>query len=158
KILFLLLLIVQFAACAKKGTDDESISNAIKGRYYEDSELRSEKLDVSVAQGEVTIKGEVSTDQARVQALNLAKQVPGVKNVNDLIRGTAAPPVPKLTEQNPPPTKNQPKPPAREPPEPPAPETSPSSSAEAPPEFNPQPPKPKPPKTKPQTSKPAPLP
>src|SRR5262245_32906985 len=78
----LFVLVLTFSACSKAPKDD-TISQALKASFYSDPELKNESIDVSVANGEVTLLGEVSSDTARLRALKLANDTAGVKKVTD---------------------------------------------------------------------------
>jgi BON domain-containing protein/YmgG-like glycine-zipper protein len=96
--ILVLVSLLGFAACSKAPTD-ASISEAIKASYYSDPQLVSDRVDVSVDNGEVTLKGEVSSDSARLQANKLASETPGVRKVNDMLQ---LKPSPMAVEQQPP--------------------------------------------------------
>src|SRR5262245_4119154 len=78
----LLVLVLTFSACSKAPKDD-TISQALKASFYSDPELKNESIDVTVANGEVTLVGEVSSDAARLRAFKLANETAGVKKVID---------------------------------------------------------------------------
>jgi hypothetical protein len=80
-----LFVLLGLWACSKTPTD-ASISEAIKAGYYSDPQLANDRIDVAVNDGEVTLKGEVSSDAARLQATKLANETPGVRKVNDMLQ------------------------------------------------------------------------
>jgi hypothetical protein len=85
----LTLFVLVLAACAKgPGTEttDASIGDSLKAAFYSDPELKNDRIDVSVSNGEVTLSGEVSTDAGRLQAYKLANETPGVKKVVDMLQ------------------------------------------------------------------------
>lgn len=85
----ILIMVLGLAACSKAPTD-ASMSDAIKSSFYSDPQLKNDRVDVTVSKGEVTLAGEVSSDAARTQALKLANEIRGVRNVNDRMQVRAA--------------------------------------------------------------------
>jgi BON domain len=77
-----LCLLFSWTACSR-GPSDEEINAALKGRYFSDTQVKSEPIDIAVKDGEVTLAGQVSSDAARLKAYQLAIETPGVKKVND---------------------------------------------------------------------------
>ena len=67
---------------AKPNTPDEKIASAVKGKLAADSELKNEKIEVSVRDGRVTLTGEVSSDAARIKAEDTARGVDDVFGVD----------------------------------------------------------------------------
>src|SRR5437773_7401128 len=80
-----LIVLLGLGACSK-GPTDESINEAIKAKYYADPQLLNDRVEISVASGEVTLKGEVSSDAARLQAYKLANETAGVRRVHDTMQ------------------------------------------------------------------------
>jgi len=75
-------LVGSISGCAKAHTDD-SISNDIKASMFSDPQTKSANLSVVVKNGAVTLTGEVPDENARYEAFKIAKQTPGVVNVED---------------------------------------------------------------------------
>ena len=72
----------------KQGNSDDRISDQVRMRLATDPDVKGGALDVTVADGVVTIKGRVDTDKGKLKAEKLAKKVKGVKQVeNDLVVG-----------------------------------------------------------------------
>jgi hypothetical protein len=69
---------------------DAAITDAVKASLSGDSQVSSERIEVAVNNGEVTLTGEVSSDAAHLQAYKLANEVPGVKKVNDSLQVRSA--------------------------------------------------------------------
>ncbi len=95
--LILALVVSGLWGCAKSAETpttptDASITDTLKASVSSDSQLSSERIAVTVNNGEVTLSGEVSSDAAHLQAYKLANETAGVKKVNDLlqVRPTAA--------------------------------------------------------------------
>jgi hypothetical protein len=85
----LLICLMLLAGCSKgaaPAATDASISDSLKAAMYSDPELKNDRIDVSVVNGEVTLSGEVSSGAARLQAYKLANETPGVKKVNDMLQ------------------------------------------------------------------------
>ena len=66
--------------------DDNWIATSVKAKYYADDAVRGRNIMVDANDGVVTLRGTVENEQARQQALNLAKSVDGVTSVNDELR------------------------------------------------------------------------
>ncbi|HHX35794.1 MAG TPA: BON domain-containing protein [Gammaproteobacteria bacterium] len=61
---------------------DSAISNEVKSTFSNHNDFRNTNIDVKTDKGEVSLSGEVSTEAQRDMAINKAKSVKGVKNVN----------------------------------------------------------------------------
>ncbi len=68
--------------CSNAHTDD-SISKDIKASMFSDPQTKSANLSVAVKNGAVTLTGEVPDENVRYEAFKIAKQTPGVVNVED---------------------------------------------------------------------------
>lgn len=68
--------------CSKAQTDD-SISNNIKANMFSDAQTKSANVNVAVKNGVVTLTGEVPDENVRYEAFKIAKETPGVVNVDD---------------------------------------------------------------------------
>src|SRR5262245_17545960 len=89
--LLLVLAASGLGGCAKSletpGTPtDASITESLKASLASDPDLSGQRVDVTVANGEVTLSGEVGSDAAHLQAYKLATETAGVKKVNDLLQ------------------------------------------------------------------------
>jgi hypothetical protein len=78
----LLLLMLGGAACSK-GPKDEVVLEAVKASLNSEPKIKKQPIEVAVANGEVTLTGEVSNDLVRLEAYKLVSQVDGVKKVID---------------------------------------------------------------------------
>jgi len=92
--LFLMMLIVSFAACAstskQEGTgdyiDDSVITTKIKSQLAADDFLKSFQISVESRKGIAQLSGFVDSQKAVDKAGHIARSVDGVKSVrNDLI-------------------------------------------------------------------------
>lgn len=63
-------------------SSDSSINNEVKSTFSNHNDFRNTNIDVKTDKGEVSLSGEVSTEAQRDMAINKAKAVKGVKNVN----------------------------------------------------------------------------
>jgi osmotically-inducible protein OsmY len=62
---------------------DGMIVNRIQSRYFLDPQIKRRHIDVQVADGVVTLRGQVAGDSERAQALLLARTAEGVTRVED---------------------------------------------------------------------------
>lgn len=72
------------AAIAVPATDT-SITAAVRTALMRDPETSALRVQVSTAEGKVTLKGTVPSATAKSKVVQLAKAVEGVKDVNDQI-------------------------------------------------------------------------
>ncbi len=86
----LLLLCAIFTACSR-GPSDEELQKNITAALDNDTQLKGQKLNIAVKEGELTIAGEVPTEAERLKAYKKAAETPGVKKVNDRIKVTPPP-------------------------------------------------------------------
>ncbi len=89
-----LLLAVLFSVGCQKGPDDAAIANDVKSKMFGDADLKRADIDVTVKDGEVTLRGTVKRGEFQQRAVQLAESSTGVKKVYDELRlpGQAAPP------------------------------------------------------------------
>jgi hypothetical protein len=82
-VLAVAVLCVFFAmGCAKKA-DDAAIVTNIQSQMFSDPQLKGADVKVSSTHGEVTLRGTVPGDAARLDAYKLALHTTGVTKVND---------------------------------------------------------------------------
>ncbi len=77
---------------------DDLVVSRIQARYFLDPAVKRRQIDVSAADGVVTLRGQVASDTERAQALLLARTTEGVARVEDSLTidaslGQAAPPL-----------------------------------------------------------------
>ena len=138
--MWLVLCILGVVACSKTtttGPTDASIADSLKAAFYSAPELKNDRVDISVNNGEVTLSGEVSSDAARLQAYKLANDTPGVKKITDLLQvksvvAAQEPPPPLEQPETPPPPAPAPKKTAAPKPKPASAPAEPSPSASSP--------------------------
>jgi hyperosmotically inducible protein len=73
------------AAAARAGEQlaDTWITTKIQAQYFADNDVKARYVNVSTRDGVVTLKGRVDSDNAREQALQIAKNTDGVRTVQD---------------------------------------------------------------------------
>jgi len=69
------------ASFAEKQISDDLISDNVKRRLAEDSDVKGGGLDIDVKQGVVTLRGKLATQRQIDKAGKIAKKVNGVKKV-----------------------------------------------------------------------------
>jgi hyperosmotically inducible protein len=63
--------------------DDGVITAKVKAKLIDDPMTKAHQINVDTFKGNVQLSGFVESDQARTRALQLARDVEGVKNVKD---------------------------------------------------------------------------
>jgi hyperosmotically inducible protein len=66
--------------------DDSTITSKVKTKLFADDRLSGFAIDVDTFKGEVTLTGGVKSEADRQHATEVAKQVEGVKNVNNFLK------------------------------------------------------------------------
>lgn len=82
------LLMSVLAAClivAGCGQTDPGVTTAVKSKLAADDTVKAYQIDVDTADGVVTLSGTVETQAAKTQAVSLARQTNGVRDVVDHI-------------------------------------------------------------------------
>src|SRR5260370_34286532 len=74
-----------------KARNDETIMTGIKASLFSDAQTKSANIDVVVKNGTATLVGEVPDENARYEAFKIAKETPGVVNVQDQMSLPQAP-------------------------------------------------------------------
>jgi len=64
-------------------TDDASLTTTIQAKYFVDPIVKESAIEVSATNGVVSLAGEVPSEEARKQALAIARNTPGVGQVVD---------------------------------------------------------------------------
>jgi hypothetical protein len=91
-ILFLLVVGAAFYFYGQhQTTSDATIAQDAKARFFSDPNLRKCAINVKVQRGVVTLSGVVSADGDKTSAVNLVKQLQGVKQVVDELVAQRAP-------------------------------------------------------------------
>ena len=66
-----------------KARNDEAIMTDIKAGLFSDARTKSANIDVTVKDGTATLVGEAPDENTRYEAFKIAKETPGVVNVQD---------------------------------------------------------------------------
>jgi len=66
-------------------TTDAGITGLIKTKLAADDRVRASEINVDTTNGVVTLTGNVDSQEARDQAIKLAKETSGVRDVKDMI-------------------------------------------------------------------------
>lgn len=73
------------AACTEKRVDDAVLTATIKTRMTADGRISPTRVNVDTLNGDVTLKGEVPTQEEKDAAEEVARKVEGVTNVSNQI-------------------------------------------------------------------------
>jgi osmotically-inducible protein OsmY len=65
------------------GTDDTTLTTTIQAKYFVDPIVKESAVEVSAANGVVTLAGAVPSEAVRSQAVTIARNTPGVRQVVD---------------------------------------------------------------------------
>jgi osmotically-inducible protein OsmY len=87
------MMATAFVACSSVPTqqpvgqaiDDGVVTAKVKAKLVEDPVTKAHQINVETFKGTVQLSGFVETSQARARALQLAKDVDGVKQVKDAL-------------------------------------------------------------------------
>ena len=71
------------AYAAKETSQDAALTAKVKTALALSRRVPSSKIDVDTMSGVVTLRGDVSSEDARTQAESIAKEVPGVQEVQN---------------------------------------------------------------------------
>jgi hyperosmotically inducible protein len=85
----LVLVPVLFAACGKsigETIDDATITTRVKTALLNDSQVAGLKIDVDTTLGVVTMSGVVRSRNEEQRAIQLARGIPGVKDVRSTLQ------------------------------------------------------------------------
>ena len=85
----LVLLPVLFAACGKsigETIDDATITTRVKTALLNDKDVAGLKIDVDTTLGVVTMSGVVRSRNEEQRAIQLARGIPGVKDVRSTLQ------------------------------------------------------------------------
>ncbi len=85
-LLILLLPAMTMLAAKDKVLSDDMISDQVRRKLANDPDVKGGALDVTVAEGVVTLKGVLEKDSQKSKAQKLASKIHGVKKVINEIR------------------------------------------------------------------------
>jgi len=84
----LVLCVVSAFGQSKPASPDGRISDQVRMRLATDPDVKGGALEVTVKDGQVTLRGRVDSDKGKKKAEKLAKKVKGVKSIdNELVVG-----------------------------------------------------------------------
>lgn len=78
------------AQTAAEQVDDGWITTKVEAKFFTSPEVKGREIDVSTENGIVTLAGEVEGEQTKQQALALARDTEGVRQVRDELRVSGA--------------------------------------------------------------------
>jgi osmotically-inducible protein OsmY len=70
--------------------DDSTVVSLVQAKYFLDPAIKTRNISVEVANGVITLRGTVASENERAQALLLARSTPGVQRVEDYLTVDAA--------------------------------------------------------------------
>jgi hypothetical protein len=92
-ILLGLVLLCQ-VACSRpakeSATPDSTLKDSVKVRLFDDPRFKSETVEISSSNGEVTLDGDVSSEQVHQQMVDFVQSTPGVTKVHDALNVKSA--------------------------------------------------------------------
>ena len=85
------LMATMMVACSATSTrpstgqmiDDSAVTAKVKAALIQDPVTKAHQINVETFKGEVQLSGFVDDDEARTRALQVARDIEGVKNVTD---------------------------------------------------------------------------
>jgi len=84
-------------ACGPKGPNDQALTSDIQAKLYANDATRAANVKVVVANGAVTLSGDVPSSDVELQAMKIANGIAGISGVTDQMKvntAMAAPPAP----------------------------------------------------------------
>jgi hyperosmotically inducible periplasmic protein len=82
-LIVLAAVVSMVVSCAR--TTDAGITGLVKTKLAADGKVRVSEINVDTADGVVTLTGNVDSQEAKDEALKLAKETSGVRDVKDMI-------------------------------------------------------------------------
>jgi hyperosmotically inducible periplasmic protein len=83
--LLMIILSTLIAACTERQVDDAMLTARIKARMTADGRISPSRVDVDTLNGDVTLRGEVPTQEEKDAAAQVTRNVEGVRSVSDQI-------------------------------------------------------------------------
>lgn len=84
--LLLLLALIVPALVAQGTPNDDRIYDDVRRRLADDADVKGAAIEVTIAEGAVTLKGRVHDEKAREKATRIAKKVKGVTTVDNQLK------------------------------------------------------------------------
>src|SRR5215510_13736270 len=95
--LLMIIFSIMIAACTERQVDDAMLTARIKARMTADGRISPSRVDVDTLNSDVTLRGEVPTQEEKDAAEEVARKVEGVRSVsnqvivNPAVAGTGIP-------------------------------------------------------------------
>jgi osmotically-inducible protein OsmY len=95
--LLMIIFSIIIAACTERQVDDAMLTARIKARMTADGRISPSRVDVDTLNGDVTLRGEVPTQEEKDAAQEVARKVEGVRSlsnqiiINPAVAGTGIP-------------------------------------------------------------------
>lgn len=80
-----LVVFLSLASCGGTRTDS-ALTDSVKASFFNDPSIKTEAIQITADKGEVTLAGEVSSEETRQQAISLVQNTPGVTKVHDSLQ------------------------------------------------------------------------
>jgi osmotically-inducible protein OsmY len=77
-------------AAAPAPPDASTVVSLVQAKYFLDPMIKARNISVELANGVITLRGQVASESERSQALLLARETPGVQRVEDYLTVDAA--------------------------------------------------------------------
>jgi hyperosmotically inducible protein len=83
--LLMIIFSIMIAACTERQVDDAMLTARIKARMTADGRISPTRVDVDTLNGDVTLRGEVPTQEEKDASQEVARKVEGVRSVSNQI-------------------------------------------------------------------------
>jgi hyperosmotically inducible protein len=83
--LLMIIFSIMIAACTERQVDDAMLTARIKARMTADGRISPSRVDVDTLNGDVTLRGEVPTQEEKDASQEVARKVEGVRSVSNQI-------------------------------------------------------------------------
>jgi hyperosmotically inducible protein len=80
------MLAAQGKAAAQGSANDDRIYDEVRRKLADDPEVKGAAIEVTIANGAITLKGRVHDEKAREKATRVAKRVKGVTTVDNQLK------------------------------------------------------------------------
>src|SRR5258708_14985369 len=77
-------------SCGPKGVNDQALATEIQAKLYANDATRAANVKVAVANGVVTLSGDVPSSDVELQAMKIANGATGVQSVTDQMKVNSA--------------------------------------------------------------------
>ena len=76
---------IQGKQTPREYVDDATLTTSVKAALLQDEQVKGSKINVNVYDGKVSLSGFADSPEMRERAVKIARQVPGVKDVESTI-------------------------------------------------------------------------